>query len=297
MVHPVERLDRPAASKPETETLEQDIRFCVAPDGVGLAYSVVGEGPTIVKTANWLSRLEFDFKSQIWRPWIEELSDGYSILRYDARGNGLSDWDVDDISFDAWVSDLEVVVDAAQVDRFALFGISQGCAVSLAYAVGHPDKLSHLILFAGSARGRFKRPGANPEQEKAIDTLLRLGWGSESHPLSQTLAANLMADGGPREQAWWVDLQRMTTSPNNAVRIRQVLQTYDVEDLLPEVSVPTLVLHREGDTAVPFEEGRRMASRIPGARFVSLPGRNHILIDGQEAWGRFFSEVRNFLKS
>ena len=276
--------------------MQQEIRFCTASDGVGIAYATVGQGPPLVKAANWLNHLEFDWQSPIWRHLFRDLARDHLLIRYDARGNGLSDWNVDDISFDSFVRDLETVVDAAGVERFALLGISQGCAISIAYAVRHPERVTHLVLYGGYARGRRNRGSPEEiEQEEAMLTLMRLGWGQENPAFRQIFTSRFMPDAAMEQVQWFNDLQRMTTSPENAVRIREVTNYVDVTDLLAKVTVPTLVLHCRNEEVAPFDEGRRMAAMIPGARFVALEGRNHLILEDEPAWHRFLEEVRGFL--
>jgi pimeloyl-ACP methyl ester carboxylesterase len=278
--------------------LRQEIHFCTAADGARIAYSLVGDGPPLVKAANWLNHLEYDWQSPIWSPLLHALAARYRLVRYDERGNGLSDWDVHDISFEAFVRDLESVVEASGLERFSLLGMSQGCAVSIAYAVRHPERVANLVLYGGYARGRRKR-GSQPaiEQADALHTLMRLGWGQEN-PAFRQVFTSLFIPGGSAEQMQWLnDLQRNTASPENAVRIRKVLDDIDVDDLLPRVAVPTLVLHRRDDALAPFEEGRRMAAGIPGARFVVLEGRNHMILATDPDWDRLLDEVHAFLRA
>ncbi len=286
----------PRELTPPTCDPQQEIRFCTASDGVRIAYALAGRGPPLVKAANWLNHLEYDWQSPIWSHLLHALAGEHRLIRYDARGNGLSDWEVDDVSFDAFVRDLESVVEAAELDRFALLGISQGCAVSIAYAVHHPERVSRLILYGGFARGRRKR-GSQQEIEgsDAVATLMRQGWGQEN-PVFRQIFTSLFIPGGTAEQMqWFNDLQRMTTSPENAVRLRRAVDEIDVTDLLPRVRVPTLVLHCRNDAMQPFEEGRRLAAGIPGARLVVLEGRNHLVLESDPAWSRLLHEIRGFL--
>jgi pimeloyl-ACP methyl ester carboxylesterase/DNA-binding winged helix-turn-helix (wHTH) protein len=288
-----ERVARPGRVPPD---LRQQVQFCTASDGVRIAYSTVGEGPPLVKAANWLNHLEYDWQSPIWSHLLHALAAEYRLIRYDERGNGLSDWEVADISFEAFVRDLESVVVASGLERFPLLGISQGCAVSIAYAVRHPERVSHLVLLGGYARGRRQR-GAQKliEQEDALQTLMRLGWGQEN-PAFRQIFTSMFIPGGSIEQTQWLnDLQRNTTSPENAIRIREAMTNIDVTDLLPRVSAPTLVLHCRDDAVAPFEEGRLMAARIPGSRLVELEGRNHVILDGDPGRQRFLDEMRSFL--
>ena len=276
---------------------EQDIHFCMTRDGVRLAYSRLGGGPPLVKTGNWMTHLEFDFETPIWRHLYRALSRDNTLIRYDARGNGLSDRDVEEVSFETFVTDLETVVDAAGLDRFALLGISQGCAVSIAYAVRHPQRVSHLILLGGYPVGWAKRArsAAEKEQGAAMLTLLRLGWGQEN-PAFRQLFTSQFIPGGTKEQAdWFNELQRISTTPEDAARNLIANGDTDVSALLAEVSVPTLVMHSRDDARVPFDQGRRLAAGIPGARFVPLPSRNHLILEGEPAFPKFLQEIRSFL--
>ena len=286
---------RPSVVRPPPP---QEVRFCTAVDGVRIAYAEVGAGPPLLKTANWLNHLEYDWQSPIWSHLLHALAANHRLIRYDARGNGLSDWDVEDISFDAFVRDLESVVEATGLERFPLFGISQGCAVSVAYAVRHPERVSRLVLYGGFTRGHRKR-GSPSEIERvdAVLTLMRHGWGQENPAFRQIFTTHFLPEGTPEQMRWFNDLQKNTTSPENAIRIRRASGNIDIVDLLPRVRVPTLVLHCRDDAAVSFEEGRRLAAGIPGARFVALEGRNHLILEGEPAWSRLLEEITNFLKS
>ena len=286
-----------SASVKSTSGLQQKVHFCTASDGVRIAYALAGQGLPLVKAANWLNHLEYDWHSPIWSHLLQALAAEYRLVRYDERGNGLSDWDVEDISFDAFVRDLESTVDATGLDQFALLGISQGCAVSIAYAVRHPERVSHLVLYGGYSRGRYMRGStAEIERTDATLTLMRFGWGQEN-PAFRHIYTSLFIPGGTVEQMkWFDDLQRVTTSPENAVRIRRAMDSIDVTDLLEQVTVPTLVVHCRNDAVVPFEEGRLIAARIYGARFLALEGYNHLILPEEPAFGRFLDAIRSFLK-
>jgi pimeloyl-ACP methyl ester carboxylesterase len=257
----------------------------------------MGQGPPIVKTGNWMTHLEFDFESPIWRHLYRELSRDHTLFRYDARGNGLSDREVPEVSFEHFVDDLETVVDAAGIDRFALLGISQGCAVSIAYAVRHPERVSHLVLIGGFAVGWKKRARTETEKEAgdAMLTLMRIGWGQENPAFRQMFTSQFMP-GATKEQAdWFNELQRISTSPADAVRNFLANGDVDVTSILSQVRVPTLVMHSRQEARVPFEAGRRMAAGIPGARFVPLESRNHLILESEPAFARFLEEIRSFL--
>ena len=276
-------------------SMTQEIKYCRASDGVRLAYATVGQGPPLVKSANWLNHLEYDWESPIWHHLLEGLARNHTLVRYDARGNGLSDWDVDELSLDAWVSDLETVVDAIGIKRFPLLGVSQGCAISIAYAVRHPERLSHLILYGGFALGGFRRSPAEQEKRKAMGTLMRLGWGMDDPTFRQMFTSQFIPEGTKEQADWFNDLQRKTTSPECAARYFEVVNNFDVRELLPRVQVPTLVMHVRDDLLVPIDAGRQMAAGIPGARFIALPGRNHLFLKHDPAAARFSEEINLFL--
>ena len=278
-----------AASRP---TLNQEVHFCTASDGVRIAYALAGQGPPLVKAANWLNHLEYDWQSPIWSHLLHELASRFQLIRYDERGNGLSDWDVQDISFEAFVRDLESVVEATKLKRFALLGISQGCAVSVVYAIRHPERVSHLVLYGGFARGRTRR---DPDHSKTLLSIVEQGWGKENPAFRQFFTSLFFPDGTPEQMQWFNDLQRMTTSTENALRIMRATGELDISDLLSQVKVPTLVLHCRNDAAVTFDEGRRLAAGIPGAKFVTLESRNHLVLGSEPAWEKFSSEMTAFL--
>jgi pimeloyl-ACP methyl ester carboxylesterase/tetratricopeptide (TPR) repeat protein/class 3 adenylate cyclase len=277
--------------------MRQENRFCKTSDGVRIAWASMGEGPPLVKAANWLSHLDFDLESPVWRHWLRELSRDHTLIRYDERGCGLSDWDVDEFSVDAWVRDLESVVEAAGLDRFALLGISQGGPVAIAYAVKHPERVSHLILYGTYGRGWAKR-GVDPdalEEQEALMTLTRVGWGRDTAAYRQVFTELFMPDADEAQFDWFNELQRVSTSPENAVKFQRAFFEIDVADLMDRVSIPPLILHARDDMRVPFEAGRALAAGMPGGRFVSLPSRNHLLLEHEPAWRQFLYEVRTHL--
>lgn len=275
----------------------QKIRFCSSFDGVQLAYATVGSGPPLVKAANWLSHIEFDWASPIWRHWIEALSRRYAFLRYDTRGCGLSDRAPPEISFESWVRDLEAVVDAMKLDRFPLLGISQGGAIAVAYAVRHPERVSHLVLYGAFARGRLHRGSgqAGIDEILLMSKLFELGWGTDNRSFRQVFANQFLPGGSLELIEAYDELQRQSATAADAVRILQTSSQIDVTAIAPRVQCPTLVMHGRDDARVPFEEGRLFASLIPGARFVPLASRNHVLLEDEPAWEQFLEEIDAFL--
>ena len=292
--------DGPPGSKVLTDAnLQQKIRYCKASDGVRLAYATVGTGPPLLKSAHWLGHLEYDWELPIQRPMLLGLAKAHTLIRYDARGNGLSDWDVSQISLDAWVSDMEAVVDAAGLRRFPLWGNSQGGVVSIAYAARHPDRVSHLILCGSFAVGFNHRPNltaADKERFAATKTLVRLGWGSDDPTFRQLFTSSMMPNATKEQADAFNELQRLSASSEVAVRYLETVADLDVREYLPQVKAPTLVMHVRGDRRIPIDLSRELAANIPGARFVVLPGANHILLEQDPGLPRFFDEFNSFLE-
>lgn len=280
-------------------SLKQTIRFCTARDGLRLAYATIGKGPALVRAAHFLTHLEFDLESPVWHPWLIELSRNRMLVRYDARGCGLSDRTIAPLTLEAWVSDLEAVVDNANLDRFALLGCSQGCAVSIAYAVRHPERVSHLILLGGYARGLMRRdptPGQIKEARLLLD-LIEIGWGRDNPAFRQVFTSLFIPEGSSEQTNWFNELERLSTDPAHAARTIKAFGQIDVSDLAASVACPTLVLHAREDARAPFEEGRRIAGLVPGARFVPLESRNHVLLEHEPAFAQCFNEIHAFLAS
>jgi pimeloyl-ACP methyl ester carboxylesterase len=287
----------PIAASQSSPLPSQEIRFCTAADGVRLAFATMGSGPPLVKAANWLSHLDYDWETTVWRHWFSELSSRYRLLRYDERGCGLSDWDVSDLSFEAWVCDLEAVVDAAGTDRFALLGISQGGPVAVAYAVRHPERVSHLVLLGSFAQGRRVR-ARTPEERALVEArieMVRVGWGQPDAQYRQMFLSRLLPEGTQEEWREFDELQRRSTSAHNAWRFQQVFADIDIRDVAPLVSVPTLIAcaRREPDNV--FDQSRLLASLIPGSRLLPLDSCNHLLPERDPAWPLFLSELDAFL--
>jgi pimeloyl-ACP methyl ester carboxylesterase/DNA-binding CsgD family transcriptional regulator len=275
----------------------QRIRYLRTPDGVQLAWAEAGSGPVVVKAANWLTHLDFDWDSPVWRHWIRFLAGHFRFVRYDERGCGMTDWKVGDLSFARWVDDLESVIEAAGLrEPVALLGISQGASVCIAYAARHPERVSHLVLYGSYARGWSRRADAPGRKEyEAIIELVRQGWGRENPVFRQVFTSRFIPEGSTEQLDWWNELCRKTTTPEIAAELLQARGEIDVAHLLGEIRTPTLVLHARGDEVCPLAAGRMVASGIPGAEFVELDSRNHVLLEQEPAWPRFQEAVLGFL--
>jgi pimeloyl-ACP methyl ester carboxylesterase/DNA-binding CsgD family transcriptional regulator len=275
----------------------QRIRYLRTRDGVRLAWAEAGAGPTLIKAANWLSHLEYDWESPVWRQWVRFFCDHFRFVRFDERGCGMTDWNVGDLSFERWVEDLEAVVEEADArEPFALLGISQGAAACVAYAARHPERVSHLVLYGGYARGIGRR--GDRERERmylAIVELARLGWGTENPAFRQVFTSRFIPGGSDEQLSWFNELCRKTTSPEIAAELLEARAAIDVMDLLGRVQAPTLVLHAREDFVTPIAEGRQLAAGIRGAQFVELDSKNHVLLEHEPAWGRFCEAVLEFL--
>jgi pimeloyl-ACP methyl ester carboxylesterase/DNA-binding CsgD family transcriptional regulator len=277
--------------------MDQSIRFCTTADSVRLAYATSGDGPPLVMSATWLTHLEHQWRSLAWRPWLDVFTQEHKVLRHDSRGCGLSDRNVGDLSFETWVRDLECVVDAAGFRRFAIVGTCWGGPIAVEYAVRHPERVSHLVLYGTYARGRMRRTDTPSEAKRGsiLGDLTRLGWGQENHAFVQIWSSLFQPGGTPEHSRSWCDQMRAATSAETAIRLFQIASRTDVRDVAPKVRCPALIVHSERDMVVPIEEGRLLASFIPDSRFVQLDSQNHMLLADEPAWQQLVAEVRRFL--
>jgi pimeloyl-ACP methyl ester carboxylesterase/DNA-binding winged helix-turn-helix (wHTH) protein len=298
-VAPVDELPDAAerAVLPIPSDLRQEIRFCTTADGTRLAYATIGSGPPLVRAAHWITHLDYDWQSPVWRHWLVGLARQRTLVRYDERGCGLSDHDVDDFSMDAWVEDLETVVDDLGLDSFPLLGVSQGGAVAVAYAARHPERVSRLVLFGAYAQGRMRRATSDEQwREAALQfEMVRLGWGREDPAFRRFFTSSFIPDAPPELWESFAELLRRTTSAQNAARLLEAWADIDVTDEATRVKAPTLVLHARDELRIPMEQARGLATLIPGARFVPLASRNHLLRADEPAWAVFLDEVDSFL--
>ena len=281
------------------KSMEQEIRFCNSADGTGLAFALSGSGPPLVRAQHWITHLEYDAQSPAWRPSLVEMSRRFRLLRFDQRGCGLSDANPRDISLEAWIADFEAVIEAAGLTRFPILGLSQGAAIAVAFAARYPERVSHLILVGGYARGWRRREASSAELDRAetMAHLIELGWGTQDPTFRQVFTTNFMPQASVEQQRSLNDMMRLSAAPEVAVRIFRAFGEIDVREAARAVRCPTLVAHARGDLRVPFEEGRLLASLIPGARFVPLDSPNHLLVEEEVAWRDFLAAFDAFLPS
>jgi pimeloyl-ACP methyl ester carboxylesterase/DNA-binding CsgD family transcriptional regulator len=274
-----------------------EVHFATSRDGVRIAWSQHGDGTPLVRVGTWMTHLQHDWESVVWRHWLVDLGDRFTFVRYDDRGCGLSDRNVQRLGLDAWVADLEAVVDATGFSRVALFGISQGAAIAVAYAARHPDRVSHLVCLGGYARDLplRERTRDQRQEDQALETLVRVGWGRADPTFRRIFTGRLIPGGTEAQMRWFDELQRQSTSGTVAARLMRARSRIDVANLAGEVVAPTLVLHARDDAMVEFDEGRDLAARIPRAKFVPLEGRNHVLLADEPAWPRFLGALEAFI--
>jgi pimeloyl-ACP methyl ester carboxylesterase/DNA-binding CsgD family transcriptional regulator len=275
---------------------DQQIGFCRAADGTRLAYAVHGSGPPLVVASCWLSHLQHDWQSPVWRHFLDQLGEITTVIRYDERGFGMSDWTVDDFSIEARLADLEAVLAATGFDRFALLGMSGGSAVAMAYAIAHPERVSRLILYGTVCGEPLARTPDETAVEETYRSMIRVGWAKDDPEFRRVFTTRFIPDATEDQMRWFDDLQRMSTSPANAVASRIARQQVDIADDLHRISAPTIVLQAVGDRSTTFDNGVRVSAEIPGARLVPLESRNHILLGDEPAWRIFIDEVTAFLE-
>ena len=277
--------------------LSQSIRFCTSADGARIAVASCGSGQVILRAAHWLSHVDYDLESPIWRPWLQALSTRNRFVRYDPRGCGLSERHVADLSVAAWHADLEAVAASIDEPRFVLLGLSQGGALAIAYALRHPERVSHLVLLNAYSRGMWVRARSEAERLEAetLVNFIRIGWGRDNPAFCQFFTNLFIPDGTPEQHRWWGDLEKITATPEVAAQLLWEMQRIDVSDVLPKLQVPTLIAHCRGDMRVSFHEGCKLAAAIPGARFVPLESKNHVLLVEEPAWSVFHGELAAFL--
>ena len=278
--------------------MRQQVRFCTSADGTRIALARSGEGPPLVRVANWFTHLDLDRQSAVWRHWFDFLSDGRTLVRYDPRGSGLSDRDVDDFSLDRWIEDLDAVVESAGLTRFPLIGLCQGGAVAAAYAARYPDRISRLVLYDSYPFGAYAEgvPDRLAQEARTLAEMIEVGWGKKTGAFREVFANLLMPEASKDALQWIGEMQRRSASARNARRMWDAFNAFDIRAVAADIAAPTLVFHGRRDCMVPFEAGRQLASLIPNARFVPLETNNHILLPKEDAWRAFCHELDSFLE-
>ncbi|MGJ8584247.1 MAG: alpha/beta fold hydrolase [Marinosulfonomonas sp.] len=292
----VEKIEAAAQTPDPVRSDTQNIRFTQSSHGARIAFSKSGDGPPLVRVAHWLSHLELDWHSPIWRPLIETLDNRNTLYRYDQRGTGLSSRELEGADLDAFADDLRAVADASNLDRFPIFAASQAVPVAIRFAQRYPERVTGLVLYGGYSKGRAKREAAQGDiDEETILGLIRAGWGKADSPFVNAFSTLFMPDATPAQLASFVKMQTETVSPENAALLRKIIDRFDVSELLKSVRTPTLVIHAISDAVQPVEQGRILASEIPGARYISLESRNHVPLPQEESWAQMMHEVGLFL--
>jgi len=272
------------------------VKFCHSTDGTSIAHAQSGDGYPLLISGSWMTHLEQDWENPAFGDYIRYLSERFSVIRYDQRGNGLSEWADVDISFDRMVDDMEAVVDAHGHERVAILGLSQGASVSIAYALRKPERISHLILSGGYARGRRQRGNrADVEESEALVNLIRNSWGNENPAIRQILTTLFMPDASKEEMQWFNEFQKLCGPAENIAQFRALFDDMNVTQLLPEVSTPTLVLHSDRDAVAPLSEGKLLAAEIPEASFVQLNSPNHLLFASEQDFPKMIASIQEFI--
>ncbi len=277
------------------QDVPQQVRFCRSADGVRIAYAVHGAGPPLLISTCWLSHLQFDWESPVWRHFLTDLGRFATVIRFDERGHGLSDWDVTDHSLVARVGDLEAVADAAGFDRFALMAMAQGGPVAISYAAQHPERLTRLLFYGSYSTATFGLTEDDLEVQNAFEQMIKVGWARPDSTFRRVFTSLMIPSATEEQMRWLDDLQRVSVSASTAYEARRQRMAADVEDLLPTLDLPTLILHSIGDRMNEFAYGRHLASSIAGARLVALPSDNHIVLEEEPAWALFCAEVKRFI--
>lgn len=289
------RLPVAGAAVPNLAPARGGIRFCQSRDGVRLAYAASGQGMPLVKVGRWMTQIDHEWDTPVWHPWVDALSRRFHLHRFDARGTGLSDRDADDVSFDRMVDDLEAVIDAARLDRPVLMGVTQGCAVSIAYAARHPGKVRGLILYSGYARGwRARGDAGEIARRAAMNVLTREGWAKGAVAFPQLFTSWWIPGANAEQMDCFNRMLQLCVVPTTSARLVEVYGRIDVTACLPRIACPTLVLHPRGSQPVPLAAAREMAVGIPKARFVALESGNHVVLGDEPAFAQAMQEIDHF---
>jgi class 3 adenylate cyclase/pimeloyl-ACP methyl ester carboxylesterase len=287
-----------SAARPRRITLmrDQEIRFCSTKDKVRLAWTVNGDGPVVVKAPNWIGHLELDWRNPAIAPLLTSVAAKYRLVRFDQRGNGLSDWNVKEISFERFVDDLERIFDAAQVERAPIVALSQGGAIAAAFAARRPERVSAIVMIGAFPLGRNKRRSKRElEQARALRAMMAAGWDDEFPSLRDLLANVIVPTSSEEERRSYAEDMRRIISPGNVARTREAIDNIDITDMLRDVTAPCLVLHCRGDRMQPVEQGRAIAAGLPNARFIAYDSVNHLPPESDPVWPLIERELQTFL--
>jgi len=278
--------------------MKQNVRFCTTPDGVRIAYAIAGSGPPLLMPASWLSHLEHQWKSLVWKPWLDALTQTNTLIRYDSRGCGLSDRDCRSLSFDGWMRDITAVANAAGFAQFDILAVCWGSPIAIEYTANNPERVRRLVIYGGYAEGRLR--GAqrmDTHQARVLLDMTRLGWGKPGHPFCGVWGSYFQPSGTLAHYHSWSEQQALSTSPKTAARLLEIGWKTDVRDAARRVKCPTLALHLDRDALVPIEVGREMACLIPDCHFVQIDGENHMPLASDPAWPKIIAEIDAFLKA
>lgn len=275
--------------------MEQRIAFVQSKDKTNIAYALSGDGPPLVRAGTWLTHVHHDWQSPVWAHWLRFMSERHTLVRYDLRGCGLSQSDVQNISFDDWVDDLEAVVDRLQLERFPLIGMSQGAAVAAAYAIRHPERVSKLILYAPLMTGWRGKSNAISRQWQAMEQLVLSGWGEANMAFPSMFAHLFLPQSSPETKVWYAELQRKSASKEVASRFMRVLSELSFFSQLKQVSVPTLVVQIAREQVIDPQSVIGIAGEIPGSEFMSIDSANHILLADEPGWQEFKTAFGRFV--
>ena len=287
--------DEPKEASPHNSG--QRVRFATTQNGAKIAYATSGKGPSILRAGHFLTHLEMDWNSLVWRPYLDALGQRHTLIRYGQPGTGLSDRDLADLDMDSCVADLEAVANAAGLDRFPLLALSQGVPVAIQFAARYPERVSCLVLYGGYVEGRaLRNEGQSKEAAYAMMTMMREGWGKPENAFMGAFTSLFCPGASPEQLADLVEMQLASTSSENAFRIRTAIDQFSVFDQLEKIQVPTLVVHCRNDSVHPLSEGQKLASNISGAEFVVLESRNHIPLPGEAAWSEWIKETLEFFE-
>lgn len=292
----VDASQEPVSADAANGLVTQTVRYTSSVDDTQIAYAISGTGPPLMRAGHFLTHLEKDARNSVFRSSIEMFSAHHKLIRYDQRGTGLSQTDVEELSIEAYANDLLAVADAVGLDRFPIFATSQGVPIAIHFAATHPSRVSRLVLCGGFAQGRMVRDdNYSREEAEVLMTLVRMGWGKPDSAFMSAFISIFCPDASRAERASLVESQLASATAEMAARVRMTIDKFNVVDLLGQVQAPTLVIHASGDALHPVSQGRLLASKIPAAEFRLVESNNHIFLKSTPAWDEIMSAALEFL--